>query len=390
MFRFELESQRFLHHALADLLVKLGALEGRQKAGVEQRLSWAKQVQELSLSHPNARHTWAAVRAAIASNPKYAGCAIELRNQDITGLVPIGENPVTRLWEFYELRSAWDGKRDPQTIPIPTHAADGSIAVTGETGIVFVLLPGGRFLMGAQRDDADLPNYDPAAEASEQPHEVTLDPLFLSRYEMTQGQWARLWAGRADRWPSYHKVGSAFTGIPGTITPALPVENVDWGMCRRVMEQHGLVLPTEAQWEYGCRAGTTTPWYTGSSAATLEGHANILDQTGQNVPPVWPGGEAFDDGFKGPAPVGHFKSNAFGLFDVHGNVWEWCRDSYGAYGSERAGDGLRLGGATSDRCDRGGSFLGPARIARSAYRNGYAPSFRSGILGVRPARPITP
>jgi formylglycine-generating enzyme required for sulfatase activity len=384
-FRFELESQRFLHDALAELLGKLDLLERTQKAGVEQRLSWAKQVQALSLHHPNARHTWAAVRAAIASNPKYAGSPIELRDQDITGLVPIGENPVTRLWEFYELRSAWDGKQDPRTIAIPAHAADGSIEVTEELGIVFVLLPGGRFLMGAQKDDANLPNYDRAANPNEQPHEVTLAPYFLARHELTQGQWARLWAGGEGRWPSWYKVGAGYTGI-GRVTAAQPVENVSWAMCSQVMEQNGLVLPTEAQWEYACRAGTTTPWYTGSTPETIEGHGNILDQTGQNVPPVWAGGEAFDDGFKGPAPVGHYEANAFGMFDMYGNVCEWCRDWDGVYGSERAGDGLRSGGDSSSRCYRGGGSIHAAANARSANRSHHGHSIRLNMIGVRPAR----
>src|SRR5262249_8937168 len=147
--------------------------------------------------HPNARHTWAEARAAIAkadgevASRLYAGKAIELRDEDVTGLVPIGMNPVTKLWEFYELRSAWDAKSDPREIPIPEHDGEGRIEATAATGIVFVLLPGGTFTMGAQRGDG--PNHDPQARSDESPvHEVTLLPFFLARHELTRAQWQRL------------------------------------------------------------------------------------------------------------------------------------------------------------------------------------------------------
>ncbi|HET9361531.1 MAG TPA: hypothetical protein VFO58_17385, partial [Vicinamibacterales bacterium] len=89
--------------------------------------------------------------------------------------MPIGENPVTHLWEFYEMRSSWDGVQDPRTILIPQHRGDGSIEVMGDTGIVFVLLPGGTFLLGAQRQNAVRPHFDPDARRDDPPvHEVTL------------------------------------------------------------------------------------------------------------------------------------------------------------------------------------------------------------------------
>ncbi len=384
-FRFELESQRFLHDTLAELLGKLGSLASKEKAAVDQRLSWAQQIQQLSLAHPNARHTWAAVRAAIASNPKYAGQTIELREQDITGLVPIGENPVTHLWEFYELRSAWDGKADPRTILIPAHEPDGSIKVTGNTGIVFVLLPGGTFPMGAQKRDTDGPNFDPEAQNRESPvREVTLAPFFLARHELTRGQWQRLAATS----PFWWLEGRNYDDDGIAIGPTHPADSMDWEMAHQCMEQHGLLLPTEAQWEYGCRAGTTTTYWSGPEAKDLQGCANVHDQTSVRRQPGWGTPAPITDGFTPIAPVGSFRANAFGLYDVHGNVWEWCRDWYGDYDAEvRSEDGYRLVGSSSgDRVNRGGSYYFTASYARSAYRLKFAPMIRLSNLGCRPAR----
>ncbi len=363
----------FLHSTLKDILEKLNRLEENERAGVESRLHWAKNICEWSLHHPHARYEWDDVRSdlavACAASPSpgapYAGASIDLREEDIVGLVPIGRNPVSRLWEFYDLRSAWDGHCDPPELVIPTHDASGTIAVGEGTGIVLVLLPGGTCCLGSQASESGRPNFDPSAQSNEIIHTVSLAPFFMAKYEITQGQWARLWTfNEADRFPSF--------GAPGLVSMANPVENVTWTMCDRMLPSHGLQLPTEAQWEYACRAGTTTPWSFGFDMSAVSINANISD----------------NDSFPQHAPVGSFLSNAFGLCDMHGNVCEWCRDWLQAYGEELAGEGLSSLVRISFRSARGGSFQSPAELARSASRHGYDPEFRSQYLGVRCIRKL--
>ncbi len=397
-YRFADESQRFLHDTLSELQGDLAALGADERKSVVERLSWAERIESLTLGHAAARVTWQAARDAIktadgvVASALYRVHPLDLRPQ--MGLVPMGMNPATKLWEFYELRSAWDGKGDPAAIEIPQHVKDGDkaghIKVEDDTGIVFVLLPGGTFTMGAQKDDPNGGNYDPLAEDDETPHRVTLSPFFLARHELTQGQWKRLTSGGQ---PSGHSVGESHPGNPMPVGWTHPVEQIDWFDAERWLRRHGLTLPTEAQWEHGCRAGTTSAWWTGEKASSLAGACNALDQYGARMFPNRGVQEGdFDDGSAGPMPVGSYRGNAFGLFDVHGNVWEWTRDGRDEYDrATRAGDGLRGDPAGSRyRGARGGSFYYPARTARCANRNSYAPSFRHANLGTRVARIIQP
>ncbi len=387
------ESARFLHDALVDVVAGLDGLAKRERADVAQRLTWAQQVAAASAGHPKAGRTWSAARDAIAkadgveASELYAGRGIVIPDGGWVGLVPIGMNPVTKLWEFYDLRSAWDGEQAASEIAIPTHAADGSIQVQAGTGIVFVLLPGGTVTLGSQQDDPKAPFYDPQRRDNEALHEVTLSPFLLARHELTQGQWSRLWTWDAElRDPSQYKAGQNIAGK--RITLANPVESVDWRMCDRLLTRHGMALPTEAQWEYGCRGGTTTPW--NLELADLRKVANVADADAKRAAPAW-NCETWPDGHVVHAPVGSFGANGFGLFDVHGNVWEWCREHYSDYGSERSGDGVRPDSAdrSAVRVDRGGCFDYPAAGARSAARGSNAPSIRGNSLGLRPARLIT-
>ena len=385
------ESARFMYDALVDVVAGLDGLAKRERADVAQRLTWAQQVAVASAGHPKAGRTWSAAREAIAkadgveASALYAGRGIVIPDGGWVGLVPIGMNPVTKLWEFYDLRSAWDGEQAASEIAIPTHAADGSIQVQAGTGIVFVLLPGGTVTLGSQQDDPNAPFYDPQRQDNEALHEVTLSPFLLARHELTRGQWQRLAGEQLTGWTE----GLRYNGDRIAIGRTHPADSMDWDTADRWLSRHGMALPTEAQWEYGARGGTTTVFWPGASAADLQDCANVHDRTSFERYPQ--GGEPapITDGFRVIAPVGSFRANGYGLHDVHGNIYEWCRDWYGDYGNERAGDGLRSVSSPAYRVDRGGGYYNPATNARAAFRDASAPSLRSSRLGLRPSRIIT-
>ena len=394
-YTFATPARQFLHDALTTLQADLQRLNNEQRPQVERRLRWARALHELTFAHPQAATTWAAARAAIATaddvvaSARYRGRPITLGDDAVIGLVPIGMNPVTRLWEFYDLGSAWDGNVDPRTLPIPRHRADGSLAVDAATGVVFVLLPGGTFAMGSQAEDPTAPNHDPEAVNLTGPvQSVALDPFLIARHELTQAQWSRLCDGDKDeRFPSGYPAG--FDGGPGFVITSLhPVERVSWHLAERVLWQHGWMLPTEAQWEYACRAGTATPWWSGPTIAELAGCANTYDRSATRGAVTVLVPDDFEDGYRVHAPVGTFRANPFGLFDMHGNVGEWCLDAPALNRvGFRDGDGARK--ATErpgDRTARGGSFEQQGRTGRSSMWVFGPREQRAADLGVRPVR----
>lgn len=374
----------FLYNTLDEISVGLGEFSIGKRQNVARRLRWAERVADASLSNPKVRHSWDHVRAAIRAadgvhaSELYRNQRIELADSDVIGLVPIGMNPATKLWEFYDLRSAWDGEVDPMDIPIPDHAGpSGSIPMTGQTGIVFVLVPGGTFWMGSQNTDPNAVNYDAAHRSDEALHQVALSPFFLARHETTQGQWDRLWS-----WDDTNKDPSNYSWTWHTtqVSKSNPVEQIDWDSCRILLSRYGLALPTEAQWEYACRAGTDSAWWTGKDSKTLFGRAWVPKGVGR--------GE--QSAFNIHAGVGRLEPNAFGFHDMHANVAEWCEDVYTVYGNERPGDGLRPSNADKVyRCVRGGSFGCSPIEMRSAHRGKQNQTAGTLHIGVRVARPLT-
>lgn len=387
-------AESFLHDTLVQLLHDIDSLAVTQRAEVLRRLKWATELRDgkLSLAHPRAAQTWDQARVAIQQSPRYQGCAIELRDDDIQDLVPIGINPVTQLFECYHLPSAWDGASDPRSIAIPAHAPDGSIPVSDDAGIVFVLLPGGTTHIGAQATNSKDANYSSMASRGSNPVlEVTVAPFFLARHELSQGQWARLYGPIGDRqFPSmYHAgIGSDDT----TFTLANPVENTTWSESDELLRKQGLVLPTAVQWEYAARAGTQTGYWCGDDPPTLLGNENVFDQSVLKIAPAMRDMHVapYDDGHIRHTRVGTFRANPFGFYDMLGNVSEWCAD---AEGKEmitlQPGEKV----ASSKREARfavGGSFSRPPDQCIPSERFSWTAQTQSPNIGLRAARALRP
>ncbi|MCY2960175.1 MAG: SUMF1/EgtB/PvdO family nonheme iron enzyme [Planctomycetota bacterium] len=380
--RFADDSDAWWHDRLADLVARLelfadaerGAVRGvspEHGLGVERRLAHARDVERLSLVEPAG--AWRDAIAAIRADPRYQG--LELLPQ--LGLVPLGPDPDSGLQEFADIATGL----------VPTRGADGKLALTAESAVVFVLLPGGRFLLGAQSSDPQGRQYDPDAGIKEQPlREMELDAYFLAKHELTQAQWVRAAGSNPSTFASNDSL------VDEIFDELHPVETVSWSQCVRFLERQGWVLPTEVQWERAARAGTTTPWWTGKTAASLQGAENISDARAHEKSFVR--GTAYelsiDDGHIGHARVGSYRANPFGLHDMCGNVVEWCRDQAADYGAERRrGDGLVIDSTETRYIVRGGGFQSSdAWGARVSRRGMNGPGLAVVDLGVRPARTI--
>ena len=235
-------------------------------------------------------------------------------------------------------------------------------------GIKFqmVYIPGGTFTMGS-------PESEKGRDDDEGPqHDVTVPPFFMGKYPVTQGQWKEI-ASRTDLKvkldlklePSYFK--EPYQDIDRWHRP---VERVSWyeavEFCERLskLTQRNYRLPSEAEWEYACRAGTTTPFYFGNTITP-----ELVNYNGRYVYGNAQKGEYREE----TTPVGQFYPNAFGLYDMHGNVWEWCLDTWhNSYdGAPTDGSAWETGGHSTRRVCRGGSWFSDPGMCRSAFRDNY-------------------
>ena len=396
------EEKKWQRRELKDLLEDLAELK-REQDLLDQHLAFGREVEWWTRECDHARRAWQIAIEAIREHDDYS---FDIKPQ--VGLLPVGEDPDSELWEFVVLHTArgdfqeaWrEGKID--LYDTRKRAGEEPLRPQDVGGaMLLVLIPAGTLEVGAQRENEDDPRYDPLASPDEHPRvfvpgtkvadqerrpieAVDLDRFFLSKYEMTQEQWLRVTALAPSNFQALN---------PELVSPELghPVENVSWTDCRRALAWIHLDFPTEAQWEYGARAGTDTPWWPGKDIKDLEGVGNLSDRHAEKTQPSWVAYEMdLDDGYANHAPVGTFGPNDFGLYDVIGNVSEWCHDRYAHYGSVPAepGDGLRDDPEQECRVFRGGSFSGMARGARSSYRDAQRPEDKRYDRGVRPARKL--
>ena len=245
-----------------------------------------------------------------------------------------------------------------------TSNAQSPKEITNSIGMKLVLIPKGTFMMGS-------PIEEEGAENDEKQHQVTIGKdYYLGVTEVTQGQYEKVMGTN----PSYFQKRV----IRKSDSSMYPVEQVSWEdaveFCKKLSDlpeekKAGRVyrLPTEAEWEYACRAGSKAAYSFGANSKTLGDYAWFGENSGNQT-----------------HPVGEKKANAWGLYDMHGNVWEWCSDWYGVYpkGSVSDPSGPSEG---SIRVDRGGSWAYGAANCRSAYRGWGAPSYRIGNDGFRVA-----
>jgi formylglycine-generating enzyme required for sulfatase activity len=212
----------------------------------------------------------------------------------------------------------------------------------------FALIPPGEFQMGSTSWNND-----------ERPvHTVRISkPFYLGIYEVTKGQWEAVMGNNPSR-------------FKGDVNR--PVESVSWEEVQQFIDKLNAReggtqyrLPTAAEWEYGARAGSKTAYSFGDDSGQLSKYAWFADNDGNTT-----------------HPVGQLQPNAWGLYDMHGNVWEWVQDLFGQYTAEPAID-LQGPAAGLARVSRGGSWGFGAEYCRSAYRNYDAPGYRLGYLGFR-------
>jgi len=241
-------------------------------------------------------------------------------------------------------------------------------ALSSNVSLDMVSIPGDSFQMGAANDEE-------GAGSDEYPqHSVTIAPFHMGKFAITQAQWKAI--------ATLPKINHDLNPDPSNFKGAnRPVEQIYWfeavEFCDRLTQKTGKLyrLSSEAEWEYACRAGTTTPFHFGETIS-----ADLANYGGNHT---------YGSGKKGQyrkqtTDVGSFSPNAFGLFDMHGNVWEWCSDCWhNTYQGAPIDGSVWEAGDSEHRLLRGGSWGNDPIFCRSAYRNRYSPGYHNDNIGFR-------
>jgi len=269
----------------------------------------------------------------------------------------------------------------------------------------FVKIRAGSFLMGTPAHIyAEIAKRDDLLPGDEEEHEVKLSAFCMSRFPVTRGQFAAFISAEGYRTDSENGLGAGgwdeqnkkfsfgsryswrYTGFAQT--DEHPVVNVSWNDAKKFclwmskMSGKKITLPTEAQWEYACRAGSKTLFSFGDDEEDLVHYGNVQDAAFRMVIGL-PFGIKNNDGYAFTSPVGSFKPNDFGLYDMHGNVWEWCEDYRGEYKNiNNKTDPVQTKKGTV-RIQRGGSWYNHPSYARSASRISDLPESAGSYSGFR-------
>jgi formylglycine-generating enzyme required for sulfatase activity len=293
------------------------------------------------------------------------------------------------------------------SVPLISRVLGLSAEITNTIGMKLVRIKPGRFQMGSPKDEEG--RFD--SEGPQHAVEITR-PFYMGRFTVTVGQFRAFvkaaeyeteavadgqggWGyNAATRKYEGRKKEYSWREVGWKQTDEHPVVNVTWNdavkFCEWLSrkEKKTYALPTEAEWEYACRAGTGTRYSSGDAEASLKKVANITDASlkaklDADFAKTWVF-QSWDDGHPFTAPVGSFQPNAWGLYDMHGNVFQWCADWYGeTYYADSPIKDPKSPESGKYRVLRGGSWADDARHCRSAHRVGVGPAFRGNGVGFR-------